>query len=55
MGRIYTNTKANTISAQTVLPPLKISDFGDFGNVFLYYSSESGELEGENITGIGQI
>ena len=33
-----TKTMANTISAQSVLPPLKISKFGDFGHVFLYYS-----------------
>ena len=36
--KIYTKTKANTISAQTVLPPTKISDFGDFGHVLLYYN-----------------
>ena len=31
-------TKANTISAQTLLPTLKISELGDFENVFLYFS-----------------
>ena len=33
-----TKTKANTISAHNLLPPLKISEFRDFGQVFMYFS-----------------
>ena len=33
-----TKTKANTTSAEMVLPTLKISEFGDFGHVLLYCS-----------------
>ena len=33
-----TEPKANTISAHIVLPPLKISEFGDFVHLFMYYT-----------------